>query len=131
MNSEDGEPIRLNDMTKIASLERKIILIATIGTLLGGLFLGVQPLDLTIWDYDNGNGLIPLSFAILIFLFVWVEWRKITAGIAVFIAGFLLLVAVVNLTSDPGLGIILTALSSLVIGTAALSAFWKFRRITE
>lgn len=114
------------DVAMIASLERKVILVAAVMAMAGGFFPWAQPLDLAVWGYDDGDGLLTLACAAVLFLFAGFEWRKITAGTTVAVAGFLLVVAVVNLTSDVGPGIVLTIASSLLMAIAGLSAVRKF-----
>jgi hypothetical protein len=124
----DAEEIR-RARSETALLERKLILVATIGAIVGGFFPWTQPFGLGIWGFDDGDGLITMSTAIVIFLLVWLEWRKITAGVAVALGGFIILVAIVNLSSELGPGIILATVANLAIIAAGVSAFWKFEQI--
>jgi hypothetical protein len=124
----DGEEVR-RARSRTALSERKLILVAAVVAVVGGFFPWRQPLDLAIWGFDDGDGLITMSTAIVVFLLVWLEWRRITAGAAVALGGFLALVAVVNLTTDPGPGVVLAAVASLAMMAAGTSAFRKFGRI--
>jgi hypothetical protein len=117
------------DIPKTALLERKLILVATLGAMVGGFFPWTQPFGLGIWGFEDGDGLITMSTSVLIFLLVWLEWRKITAGAAVILGGFLILVAIVNLTSEPGPGVILATVTNLLTVLAGVSAIWKFGQI--
>jgi hypothetical protein len=121
---EDGT--EKGDVTETAVLERKVILVAAVVAMIGGFFPWAQPLDLAVWGYDDGDGLLTLACAAITFLLVGFEWRKITAGATVAIGGFLLLVAFVNVTSDLGPGIILATVGSLLMVAAGLSAVRKF-----
>lgn len=107
-----------------------MILVAAAGAMVGGFFPWAQPLDLTVWGYDDGDGLVVLSSAAITFLFVWAEWRKVSAYVAIAFALFISLVAAVNLTSEPGPGIVLSALTSVLIATAGVSAVRKFNALT-
>lgn len=117
------------DTSEVALVERKLILAAAVGAMAGGFFPWTQPFGLGIWGFNDGDGLITMSTSVVVFLLVWSEWRKITASAAVALGGFLILVAIVNLTSGPGPGIILATIANLLIVAAGVSAFWKFRQI--
>jgi cell division protein FtsW (lipid II flippase) len=122
----NGDGTEQNDVAKTALLERRIILVAAVVAMIGGFFPWSQPLDLTVWGYDDGDGLLTLACATITFLLAGFEWRKITAGATVAIGGFVLLVAFVNATSDLGPGIVLATIGSLLMVVAGLSAVRKF-----
>ncbi|MFC6906711.1 hypothetical protein [Halalkalicoccus tibetensis] len=111
---------------KTARTERQVMLVAALGVILGGFFPWVQPLDLTVWVYDDGDALVVLSSAAVTVIFVWIQWRKITAYIAIAFALFILIVAAVNITSELGPEIILSTVASVTIMIAGASAAHKF-----
>lgn len=129
MNRDEMNEPEQQDISKSALLERKVILVATLGAMVGGFLPWAQPFGLGIWGFDDGDGLITMSTSVLIFLLVWLEWRKMTAGAAVGLGGFLILVAIVNLTSEPGPGVILVTVTNLLIVLAGISAIWNSSQI--
>lgn len=126
MNRDKMNKPEQQDIPKTALLERKLILVATLGAMVGGFFPWAQPFGLGIWGFDDGDGLITMSTSVLIFLLVWFEWRKITACAAIVLGGFLILVAIVNLTSEPGPGVILVTVTNLLIVLAGVSSIRKY-----
>lgn len=128
MSPKSKDEPRTEEDSIIAPKERLVVLIAALGAVFGGFFPWAQPLDLQIWGYDDGDGLITMSSGLITFLFVWLEWRQIAAGAAVVFGGFVFFVAAVNYTPNLGPGIVVAAISSVLMTAAGLSAVWKFRQ---
>lgn len=107
-------------------MERQSILVASVGALVSGFFVWTHVAP-SLWGLDS-DGLVTVSTAALVGLLAWTEWRKITAGATAVLGGFIVLVATENLTADPELGIIASAVAGLVMAAAGSSAVRKFGR---
>lgn len=129
MNPEERRQLDRQNGLEPARLERKLVLAAAVGVMIGGFFPWAQPFDLSVWGFDDGDGFVTLSSGMLTFILVWLEWRRLTAGAAVALGGFVVLVTVVNLSREPGPGIVLSALAGVALVATGLSAVWKFDRV--